>query len=180
MVVRQDVSVQQPDTKVARRGSGVRARPRHRVTHREAAAILAARDPVLARLIAAAGPIRFRRSKLSPFAALVQAIVYQQLAGAAASAIHGRLVEALEAQVEPERLLALSDQSFRSAGVSANKARSLRDLAAKALDDTVVLSPQGLSRESDDEVITQLTAVRGIGPWTAQMFLMFQLRRLDV
>jgi DNA-3-methyladenine glycosylase II len=135
---------------------------------------------VLASLIAAAGPIRFRRSKLSPFAALVQAIVYQQLAGAAAKAIHGRLVGALDQQVEPERLLALSDQALRSVGVSANKARSLRDLVSKALDGTVVLSPRGLSRESDAEVIDQLTTIRGIGPWTAQMFLIFQLRRLDV
>ena len=153
---------------------------RHRVTHGEAAAILATRDPVLASLIAAAGPIRFRRSKLSPFAALVQATVYQQLAGAAANAIHGRLVVALDEQVEPERLLALSDQALRSVGVSGNKARSLRDLASKALDGTVVLSPRGLSRESDAEVIDQLRTVRGIGPWTAQMFLIFQLRRLDV
>jgi DNA-3-methyladenine glycosylase II len=128
----------------------------------------------------AAGPIRFRRAKLSPLAALVQAIVYQQLAGAAARAIHSRLERALDQQVDPERLLGLSDQALRSVGVSAAKARSLRDLASKALDGTVVLSPRGLSRESDNEVITQLTTVRGIGPWTAQMFLIFQLRRLDV
>ena len=57
---------------------------------------------------------------------------------------------------------------------------SLRDLAAKVLDGTVVLSPRGLSRESDDEIVTRLSAVRGIGPWTAEMFLFFQLRRLDV
>jgi DNA-3-methyladenine glycosylase II len=106
--------------------------------------------------------------------------VYQQLAGAAAKAIHGRLVAALDDDVEPEALLALSDDRLRAAGLSANKARSLRDLATKVLDGTVVLAPRRLSRQSDEEVIARLCTVRGIGPWTAQMFLMFRLRRLDV
>src|SRR5712691_1069414 len=156
------------------------ARPKRRVSHAEAANILATRDPVLAGLIAAGGPIRISRRTASHFAALVEAIVYQQLAGAAARAIHGRLVAALHDDVEPEALLALSDETLRAAGLSTNKARSLRDLAAKVLDGTVVLSPRGLSRQSDDEVTARLSTVRGIGPWTAQMFLMFQLRRLDV
>ena len=151
-----------------------------RVSHAEAAAILAARDPVLAGLIAAGGPIRIGRRTGSHFAGLVEAIVYQQLAGAAAKAIHGRLVAALDDDVEPEALLALSDDRLRAAGLSANKARSLRDLATKVLDGTVVLSPRRLSRQSDEEVIARLCTVRGIGPWTAQMFLMFRLRRLDV
>ena len=69
---------------------------------------------------------------------------------------------------------------MRAVGLSRNKMASLRDLAAKVLDGTVVLSPRGLARESDDEIITRLSAVRGIGPWTAEMFLIFQLRRLDV
>jgi DNA-3-methyladenine glycosylase II len=150
------------------------------MTHREAAEILAGRDPVLADLIAATGPIRITRPKMSPFAALVQAIVYQQLAGAAARAIHGRLIAALPDGVEPEGVLALSDETLRSVGLSANKVRSLRDLATKSLDGTIVLSPRGLARQSDEEVIERLTTVRGIGPWSAQMFLMFQLRRLDV
>jgi len=106
--------------------------------------------------------------------------VYQQLAGAAAAAIHGRLVAALGDDVQPEALLALPDQSLRAAGLSANKAASLRDLATKVLDGTVVLFPRALSRQSDEEVVARLSTVRGIGPWTAQMFLMFQLRRLDV
>jgi DNA-3-methyladenine glycosylase II len=151
------------------------------VSHAQAADILATRDPVLARLIAAAGPIRIgRRGTASHFAALVEAIVYQQLAGAAARAIHGRLVAALHDEVEPERLLALSDETLRAVGLSANKVRSLRDLATKVLDGTVVLSPRVLSRRSDEEVIASLSTVRGIGPWTAHMFLMFRLRRLDV
>jgi DNA-3-methyladenine glycosylase II len=151
-----------------------------RVSHVAAAGILAARDPVLARLIGSAGPIRISRRTGSHFAGLVEAIVYQQLAGAAARAIHGRLVAALHDEVEPEALLALSDETLRGVGLSANKARSLRDLATKVLDGTVILSPRGLSRQSDEEVIARLSTVRGIGPWTAQMFLMFRLRRLDV
>jgi DNA-3-methyladenine glycosylase II len=157
-----------------------RARPT-RVSHAEAAEILADRDPVLAALIAAAGPIRIgRRGTASHFAALVEAIVYQQLAGAAAKAIHARLVAALDEDVEPEALLALSDETLRAVGLSGNKVRSLRDLATKVLDGTVVLSPRGLSRQSDEKVTASLSTVRGIGPWTAQMFLMFRLRRLDV
>jgi DNA-3-methyladenine glycosylase II len=153
---------------------------RRRVSHADAAGILATRDPVLAGLIDAGGPIRISRRTASHFAALVQAIVYQQLAGAAARAIHGRLIAALGDDVEPEALLALSDETLRAVGLSANKVRSLRDLATKVLDGTVVLSPRGLSRKPDQEVIGSLSTVRGIGPWTAQMFLMFQLRRLDV
>lgn len=156
------------------------ARPRRRVSYAEAADILATRDPVLAGLIAAGGPIRISPRTASHFAALVEAIVYQQLAGAAARAIHGRLLAALKDGVEPEALLGLSDATLREVGLSTNKVRSLRDLATKVLDGTVVLSPRGLSRQSDDEVIASLSTVRGIGPWTAQMFLMFQLRRLDV
>jgi DNA-3-methyladenine glycosylase II len=121
-----------------------------------------------------------RRPAESGFAALVRAIVYQQLAGAAAAAIHGRLIAALDGDVTPEALLALSDESLRAAGLSANKVLSLRDLAGKVLDGTVVLSGRGLSRQSDEEITTRLSSVRGIGPWSADMFLMFQLRRLDV
>jgi DNA-3-methyladenine glycosylase II len=151
-----------------------------RVSPAAAARTLAARDPVISRLLAETGPPRFRRPRDSHFAALVGAIVYQQLAGAAAAAIHGRLIAALNDDVQPEALLALSDQSLRAAGLSANKTASLRDLATKVLDGTIVLSPRRLARQGDDEVVARLSAVRGIGPWTAQMFLMFQLRRLDV
>jgi DNA-3-methyladenine glycosylase II len=146
----------------------------------EAARILATQEPVIARLVADTGPPRFRRPSESPFAALVRAIVYQQLAGAAASAIHRRLMTALNDNPQPEGLLALPAETLRTVGLSANKAASLRDLAAKVLDGTVVLSPRGLSRESDEEIVARLSTVRGIGTWTAQMFLLFQLRRLDV
>jgi len=132
------------------------------------------------RLVAEAGPARVRPPAESHFEALVRAIVYQQLAGAAAAAIHGRLIAALDGQVTPEQLLSRPDEALRSAGLSASKTASLRDLAAKILDGTVVLDPAGLRAESDAEVVARLSTVRGIGKWTAEMFLMFQLRRLDV
>jgi DNA-3-methyladenine glycosylase II len=145
-----------------------------------AAAILAERDPVLRRLVAEAGPPRVSTPSETPFTALVRAIVYQQLAGAAAAAIHGRLISALGGEVTPQRLVSLPEAALRSAGLSGNKAASLRDLAAKVLDGTVVLDPAGMRAESDAEMVARLSTVRGIGKWTAEMFLMFQLRRLDV
>jgi DNA-3-methyladenine glycosylase II len=153
---------------------------RKRVSVTEATNILAGRDPVLAGLIVEAGPMRLRRSTMSHFAALVQAIVYQQLAGPAARAIHGRLLAALDDDPAPEPLLALSDETLRAVGLSAAKVRSLRDLAAKVLDGTVMLAPRALGRQSDAEIVERLSTVRGIGPWSAEMFLLFQLRRLDV
>lgn len=151
-----------------------------RITHAAAARVLADRDPVMASLVAAAGPMRLAKPFDSHFAALVRSIVYQQLAGKAAAAIHGRLVAALEDRVEPEALLSLDDERMRAAGLSANKTASLRDLAGRVLDGTVVLDPPGLAAEADDEIVARLCTVRGIGEWTAQMFLLFQLRRMDV
>ena len=155
------------------------ARPR-KVGIRAAAKILAERDPVLARLVDQVGLPSVPRPTESHFATLVRSIVYQQLAGAAAAAIHGRLIAALGGEVTPERLLALPDGTLRSVGLSGNKAVSLQDLATKVLDGTVVLDPRKLRAESDAEVVARLSTVRGIGKWTAEMFLMFQLRRLDV
>ena len=154
--------------------------PQRKVSFTAAARILADRDPVIARLLAETGPSRLRRQSESHFGTLVQAIVYQQLAGRAAAAIHGRLIAALDGDVQPEALIALSDETLRAVGLSRAKVASLRDLAAKVLDGTVVLSPRGLARESDEEIIVRLSAVRGIGTWTAEMFLLLQLRRLDV
>jgi DNA-3-methyladenine glycosylase II len=155
--------------------------PRSRKVSPSAAALeLAERDPVLARLVADAGMPSFPVPTETHFATLVRAITYQQLAGGAARAIHGRLITALGDEVAPERLLALSDEALRGAGLSANKTASLRDLSAKVLDGTVVLEPRRLARQSDAEVAERLMTVRGIGQWTAEIFLMFQLRRLDV
>jgi len=151
-----------------------------RVSIKRATAALSGRDPVLDGLIAEAGPVRLRHARMTHFGSLVQAIVYQQLAGAAARAIHGRLIAAMGGDPQPEALLALDDPTLRTVGLSAAKVRSLRDLATKVLDGTVVLEPRALGRLSDDEVTARLTTVRGIGPWSADMFLLFQLRRLDV
>jgi DNA-3-methyladenine glycosylase II len=134
----------------------------------------------MAKLVAASPPIKLRRPLDTHFHALVRSIVYQQLAGPAAAAIHKRVVQALGEEVTPERVLSTQEVVMRSAGLSANKLASLRDLAAKVVDGTVVLDPRRLARESDDEVVARLTTVRGIGEWTAHMFLIFQLRRLDV
>jgi DNA-3-methyladenine glycosylase II len=140
---------------------------------------VASRDPVLAQLVAQVGPIRHRpRDPDGPFGALVRAIVFQQLAGRAAQAIYGRVRGAVGEHLTPEALNAASDTSLRAAGLSRNKLASLRDLATKVLDGSVVLTPT--SRRSDEELIASLVTVRGIGRWTAEMYLMFQLRRLDV
>lgn len=151
-----------------------------RPSYEQAAEILAGRDPVLAKLVADAGPMRISRPKLSPFEALVEAIVYQQLAGAAAQAIHGRLIDAMDGSVTPEALLSLSDDALRAVGLSAAKVRYLRDLASKVLDGTLIVSPRSLARQSDEALMARLTTVKGIGPWSVHMFLIFQLRRLDV
>jgi DNA-3-methyladenine glycosylase II len=141
---------------------------------------LAERDPVLAKMVEAVGPPRLRPPQPTHFSALLRSVLYQQLAGRAAAAIHGRLVDALGGDVSPSAVLALGPERMRAVGLSANKAATLTDLSAKVLDGTVVLDPRCLARESDEEVIARLSTVRGIGRWTAQMFLLFQLRRLDV
>ena len=151
-----------------------------RVSHTSAARALAESDPAIARLVELAGLPRLRAPQGTHFEALVRSIVFQQLAGSAASAIHGRLVALLDDEVEPESILALSAEAMRGVGLSGNKAASIRDLASKVVDGTVVLDPRGVARESDEEVIERLSTVRGIGRWTAEMFLLFQLRRLDV
>jgi DNA-3-methyladenine glycosylase II len=157
-------------------GSG---RPR-KVGIREATRILAERDPVIARMVADFGLPSFPAPTGSHFAALVRSITYQQLAGAAASAIHGRLLTLLDGEVTPERILAVTTEQLRAVGMSGNKTLSLQDLSAKVLDGTVVLDPRRLARLGDLEIVTRLSTVRGIGKWSAEVFLMFQLRRLDI
>jgi 3-methyladenine DNA glycosylase/8-oxoguanine DNA glycosylase len=140
---------------------------------------VAARDPVLAHLVALAGPIEYRqRNADGPFGALVRSIAFQQLAGRAAQAILGRVLETVDGDLTPAALAAVPDETLRSAGLSANKLASLRDLSSKILDGSLDLA--ALSQRGDDEVIARLVAVRGIGRWTAEMYLMFELRRLDV
>ena len=135
---------------------------------------------MIARLVEEAGPPSFPQPTETHFAALVRSVTHQQLAGAAAQAIHGRLVHSLGDEITPERLLATPTEELRAAGLSGNKTLSLQDLATKVFDGTVVLEPRRLARESDEEVVARLITVRGIGKWSAEMFLRFQLRRLDV
>jgi DNA-3-methyladenine glycosylase II len=142
--------------------------------------VLANRDAVIAALVEEVGPPKFRRPHDSAFAALVRSILYQQLAGAAALAIHTRLVAAMGDPDDPRALLKLTPAKLRAVGLSQNKATSLRDLAEKVSDGSLDLAPRRLSRTSDDDIVAHLSSVRGIGRWTAEMFLMFQLRRLDV
>jgi DNA-3-methyladenine glycosylase II len=146
----------------------------------EATADLAARDPALAALIARAGPcgLRGSRDRDGDFAALAQAIVYQQLAGRAAAAIHARFEALVQGPVTPEAVLRLTDDDLRGAGLSRAKVASIRDLAAKVAEGTVPV--HDLARLPDEEIVGRLTTVRGIGRWTAEMFLIFRLGRIDV
>jgi DNA-3-methyladenine glycosylase II len=132
----------------------------------------------MARLIKAAGAMELRPALEDHFAALVRSIMYQQLAGAAASTIHGRFLKLFTDGLSPGAVLALPEGIIRTAGVSGAKSAAITDLACKSLDGTVPLD--GVDSLSDDELVAHLVQVRGIGPWTAQMFLIFQLRRLDV
>jgi DNA-3-methyladenine glycosylase II len=149
-------------------------------THVEITAQLAARDRVLASLIERYGPPPRRRPAHSSrrFAALAEIIVYQQLAGKAAATIHGRFEQALGGSVTPAAVRAASPELLASAGLSRAKAASIRDLADKVVDGQISLDRIG--RLSDDAVVEHLTQVRGIGPWTADMFLLDTLGRLDV
>lgn len=149
-----------------------------RISFSAAAAEVARRDRVMAKLMERAGPFRLRKPGTDHFGPLAESILYQQLAGAAAAAIHRRFVALFDGDLSPQAVLALRPKSLRAAGLSGNKVASIRDLAAKVADGTVPLDHMG--RLSDEEIITRLSVVRGIGRWTAEMFLIFQLRRLDV
>jgi DNA-3-methyladenine glycosylase II len=162
-----------------------------------ALAHLAAADPKLGRLIQRAGPFTMRiAGGQSPFEALLESIVYQQLHGKAAATIHRRLLESfgptlaaptLAAAAEsiglphptPQQILDCPNQQLRAAGLSANKALAVRDLAAKTLDGTVPTLAH-IRRMSDEAIIEHLTQVRGIGKWTVEMLLIFRLGRPDV
>jgi DNA-3-methyladenine glycosylase II len=132
----------------------------------------------MARLIKAAGAIELRPAVEDHFAALVRSIMYQQLAGAAASTIHGRFLKLFADGLSPAAVLALPDGTMRTAGVSGAKSAAITDLARKVQEGTVPLDD--VESLSDDELVAHLVQVRGIGRWTAEMFLIFQLRRLDV
>jgi len=158
---------------------------------------LSAADPKLGKLIARAGPFTMRlASAQSPFEALVESIIYQQLHGKAAAAIHRRLLESFGPTLAPpnfsaaaqaigllhptpQQILDCPNEQLRAAGLSANKTLALRDLAAKTIDGTVPTLAR-IRRMSDDAIIEHLTQVRGVGRWTVEMLLIFRLGRPDV
>ena len=146
---------------------------------------LADRDPALGRVMKRLEPLPDFPGVDPPgvrshFAYLLRAIAFQQLAGVAAATIWARvcrLTPGPSAPMAPE-LLALSDEALRSAGLSRAKLSAYRDLAQRVVDGRLKL--RGIGRCSDEEVIRRLIEVRGVGEWSAQMFLMFRLGRLDV
>jgi DNA-3-methyladenine glycosylase II len=149
--------------------------------YRRAERLLAERDPVLRQLIAQCGPCGLARSQREdPFTALVEAIVWQQLSGKAAATIYGRLLARLDGggPPTPAAIAALTEAEMRSAGLSRAKSAYIRDLAQRVLERSVDL--HALDALDDEAVIAELTKVKGIGRWTAEMFLMFRLHRPDV
>jgi len=142
---------------------------------------LSGRDRRLARLIERVGPCPIGIARpVRPFDSLLRAIVYQQLSGRAAATIHGRLCALFpRRRPRPESLLALGDDVLRGAGVSRPKIAALRDLSARVLDRTV---PDGrrLRTMDDDAIVERLVQIRGIGRWTVEMMLIFDLARPDV
>ena len=148
--------------------------------HRTAILHLKRVDPVMARVIVAVGPCRWaRRTDGTHFHHLVRAIVYQQLSGKAAAAIHGRLLEVAGSDVpHPRVVAAIPDERLRGAGLSRQKACYIKDLARRVHAGELPLD--GIESLPDDAVIEALTQVKGIGRWSAQMFLMFRLGRPDV
>ena len=152
----------------------------------EAVRALSAADPKLGRLVERVGPFTLRMpGTQSPFEALARSIIYQQLHGKAAAAIHSRMIEGFSpvcgvgVHPAPEHLLECPTEQLRGAGLSHNKILALRDLAAKTLDGTVP-SLARIRRMPDQAIIDHLTHVRGIGRWTVEMMLIFRLGRTDV
>jgi DNA-3-methyladenine glycosylase II len=140
---------------------------------------LAAVDPVMARLVAALGsrPMEFRRRGGSAFFYLARAILGQQISAAAARSIANRLTDRFGWPWRPEHFLAASEADLRGLGLSRQKAAYLRDLAERTRDG---LALGRLGRFSDERVMEALTEIKGVGRWTAEMFLMFRLGRADV
>jgi DNA-3-methyladenine glycosylase II len=152
-----------------------------RLTHAQASAALAEMDPTMAALVERHGPMRLPRPvpASSRFEQLAESIAYQQLAGKAAATIWGRF----RSQYGPGPLLAAEVlatpvEALRAAGLSGSKSAAMLDLARHVDDGTLALDRAG--RLSDEELTEQLVRVRGIGPWTAHMFLLFTLQRLDI
>jgi DNA-3-methyladenine glycosylase II len=148
---------------------------------------LADADSVMAGLIARHGDCQLVRPSArrgargagdSRLAALVESVAYQQLAGRAAATIHARLVAALGGEVTAESILSVPEETLRGAGLSGFKTATIRGMAAATADGRLDLG--AIDQRSDDDVVAELVQLRGVGPWTAQMFCIFTLGRLDV
>ncbi|MEP6918709.1 MAG: hypothetical protein ABJC89_23925, partial [Acidobacteriota bacterium] len=141
--------------------------------------LLLRRDPVLAALIKKHGPCGLAAAQRADhFTALVRAITGQQLSTKAAATIFGRLAALMPGGLTAEGLTAVTDEQLRAVGMSRQKGAYFRDLSEKVLSGALPL--ESLDAMSDDEVIAALTQVKGIGRWSAEMFLMFRLHRPDV
>jgi DNA-3-methyladenine glycosylase II len=146
----------------------------------EAVEHLKASDAKLARLIECVGEFKLRLDEsATPFESLLESILYQQLHGKAAATIHGRVRAFYGGDPTPQLLLDTPEERLRACGVSGNKIKAFKDLAAKTLDGTVP-SHAAINKLTDAEIIERLTAVRGIGAWTVEMLLIFRLGRPDV
>ena len=135
-------------------------------------------DPAFGPWVRRIGSIHLPVSDVTPFFYLVRAICHQQLAGKAARTIHRRFIEAVGRDISPENVLCLSESTLRAAGLSGNKLGAIRDLATKI--QSGELEVHDLEMRSDEEIVSRLTIVKGIGEWTAHMYLMFRLHRPDV
>jgi len=143
---------------------------------------LSAVDPVMARLICEIGACQLEpETKRTPFQSLVQAVAHQQLNGTAANTILTRFIKLFPKRKfpQPEDLASVTDEQIRACGFSFSKIAAIRDIAAKTLDGTIPSSRQ-IAKLSNEEIIERLTEARGVGPWTVQMLLIFQLGREDV
>lgn len=148
----------------------------------EALRQLSAADPVMRRIIRECGPCTLTpETRRPPFQSLVQAVAHQQLNGTAANTILRRFIKLFPGRrfPRPEDLSDVSDGPLRAAGFSRAKVAAIRDIAAQTLSGVVPTSRQ-IVRLSDDEIVTRLTEVRGVGRWTVEMLLIFQLGRPDV
>lgn len=154
---------------------------RLRYNRLEAVRHLRQQCPALGGFILQAGPLKLKVvQRADLFDALSAAIVYQQLSGKAAQTIHGRFAALFRDDIpEAIQASAMTVEQLRAAGLSNNKALAVHDLAEKSLDGTLP-APKRFARMNDDDIVASLCQVRGIGPWTAQMFLMFNLGRPDV
>ena len=142
--------------------------------------ICARATPKLGALIDRAGPFTLRLDPApSPFESLLESILYQQLHGKAAATIHRRVREYFGGDPAPQFFSILPTSRSRAAGVSGNKIKALRDLAARTLDGTVP-THAAIKKMTDAEIVERLTQVRGIGPWTVEMLLIFRMGRPDV